>query len=292
MRVTEGMRYSQVLSNLANITEQQENASEVASSGVRVAKPSDDPIAAAELARLRASSSNTAAHLSTITTVRGDAEMTESALSDASDIFARLKELAVQGSDGSLSAQDRKSMADEVTGLKGALLTLANTRGTRGYIFSGSKVATPAFDSNGVFQGDSQSQVVPIGNSSPTAVSTSGTDAFVVAGGRNVFADVDQLATALSNNDMTSLRASLDNIGASQQQLIDARARSGLVLSKLDASETVLSSVNQAQQKRAQTVGAADPYESYTRVTALGQTLERAITVSKQLLDIGSQNRF
>jgi flagellar hook-associated protein 3 FlgL len=286
------MRYSQVLSNLANLTSQHADASQVASTGVRVGKPSDDPIAAAELARLRASSSHTQAHLSTISTVRGDAELTESALSDASDIFARLKEIALQGSDGGLNAEERKSMASEVTGLKGALLTLANTRGTRGYIFSGSHVTTPAFDKNGVFQGDTQSLVVPIGNSTPTAVNTSGADAFVVAGGRNVFADLDQLATALTSNDVSTLRSSIDDIGASQQQLIDARARSGLIISKLDASESVLSSLDTQQQKRSQTEGAADPYESYTKVTALGQTLERAITVSKQLLDLGSQNRF
>jgi len=292
MRVTEGMRYSQVLSNLASITSQHAEASQQASSGIRVGKPSDDPIAAAELARLRASSSQTSTHLSTIDTVRGDAELTESTLSDASDIFVRLKEIALQASNGSLTAEERQSMGVEVSGMKDALLTLGNTRGTRGYLFSGSQVNTPAFDTNGVFQGDDISQLVPIGNSSPTAVGTSGLDAFNVAGGRNVFADLDGLAAALAANDEPALRASIDTVDASHAQLVNARARSGLILSKLDASQTVLSSLDTEQQKRAQAVGAADPFESYTRVNALGQTLDRAIAVSKQLLDVGAGNRF
>ena len=292
MRVTEGMRYSQVLSNLANITSQHADAAQQASTGVRVGKPSDDPIAAAELARLSASSSQTKAHLSTIDAVRGDAALTESTLSDASDIFARLKEIALQGANGELTAEDRKTLGVEVTGLKDSLLKLGNVRGTRGYLFSGSAVTTAAFDTSGAFQGNDDAHVVQIGNSTPTAVSTSGADAFVVAGGRDVFADLQSLATALNADNLTGIRGALDDIGASQSQLINARARSGLVLSKLDASQSVLSSLDSQQQNRSQTVGAADPYESYTRVTALGQSLDRAIQVSKQLLDLGSNNRF
>jgi flagellar hook-associated protein 3 FlgL len=292
MVVTEGMRYSQVLANLASISSQQAEAAQEASSGIRVGKPSDDPIAAAELARLSASSSQTKAHLATIDTVRGDAELTESSLSDASDIFVRLKELALQGANGNLTADERKSMGVEASGLKDALLALANTRGQRGYLFSGSQVTTAAFDTNGNFQGDDQAQVVAIGNSTPTSVSTSGSDTFVVAGGRNVFADLDDLATALTNNDEAGIRAAVDTIDAARGQLVNARAKAGLVISKLDASQTVLSSLDTQQQKSSQTIGAADPYESYSRVTTLGQTLDRAIAVSKQILDLGGTNRF
>jgi flagellar hook-associated protein 3 FlgL len=292
MRVTEGMRYAQVLSNLSNITSQHAEAAKQAASGLRVGKPSDDPIAAAEIARLRASSSQTSTHLATIDTVRGDAELTESTLADASDIFVRLKEIALQAANGGLTAAERATMGVEVSGMKDALLTLSNTRGTRGYIFSGSQVTTPAFDSSGVYQGDDVPQLVPIGNSSPTAVSTSGLDSFIVAGGRNVFADLDNLATALATNDETGIRDAVDNVDASHNQLVNARAKAGLVLSKLDASQTVLTSLDTEQQKRAQAAGGADQFETYTRVTSLSQSLDRAITVSRQLLDVGGTNRF
>lgn len=292
MRVTEGMRYSQVLSNLANITSQHAEAAQQASSGVRVGKPSDDPIAAAEIARLRASNSQTEAHLSTIDSVRGDAELTESTLGEAGDIFVRLKEIALQAANGGLTADERGTLNVEVAGLKDALLQLSNTQGTRGYLFSGSQVATPAFDASGAFQGDDVAHLVPIGNSTPTAVSTSGAEAFVVVGGRNVFADIDGLSAALSANDEPAICAAIDSVTASHAQLVNARARSGLVLSKLDASQSVLTSLDTEQQKRAQTAGAADPFQAYSRVTTLGQSLDRAIAVSRQLLDVGGTNRF
>jgi flagellar hook-associated protein 3 FlgL len=286
------MRYSQVLSNLASISSQHAAASQQAATGIRVGKPSDDPIAAAELARLRANNSQTQTHLSTIDTVRGDAQLTEATLGEAGDILVRLKEIALQAGNGGLNPDERATLAVEVTGLKDALLKLGNTQGTRGYIFAGSQVATPAFDSSGNFQGNDSAHLVPIGNSTPTTVSTSGSEAFVIAGGRNVFADVDTLATALTGNDEAVIRASIDNVTASHTQLVNARARSGLILSKLDASETVLSAVDTEQQKRAQAAGAADPFEAYTRVTTLGQTLERSLSVSRQLLDLTGVSRF
>lgn len=292
MRVTEGMRYAEVLSNLANITAQHHKAAREASTGVRVGKPSDDPIAAAELARLRASNSQTSAHLSTIDSVRGDAQLSEAALADAGDILVRLREIALQAANGGLSADERQTMGVEVAGLKEALLQLGNVRGTRGYLFAGSQVDEPAFDSSGAFQGDDVAHEVPIGNSTPTAVSTSGQDSFVVAGGRNVFADIDTLSAALGANDEAGIRAAIDIVDASHAQLVNARARSGLVLAKLDASETVLGTVDAEQQRRAQQAGGADPYESFSRVTALGQSLERAIAVSRQILDLGGTNRF
>jgi flagellar hook-associated protein 3 FlgL len=286
------MRYAQVLTNLGNIASQHAEASQQASSGIRVGKPSDDPMAAAEIARLRASNSQTQTHLSTIDTVRGDAELTEATLGEAGDIFVRLKEIALQAANGSLNPDERATLAVEVGGLKDAMLQLGNVQGTRGYLFSGSQVSTPAFDSTGAFQGNDFSHLVPIGNSTPTAVSTSGSEAFVVTGGRDVFADLQSLSTALTTNDEAGIRAAVDNVTASHNQLVNARARSGLILSKLDASESVLSSIDTEQQKRAQSAAAADPFETYSRVTTLGQTLERAISVSRQLLDVGGANRF
>ena len=103
---------------------------------------------------------------------------------------------------------------------------------------------------------------------------------------------IREIPTPFHIYDEAGIRASIEDMNASHAQLVGARARSGLVLSKLDASETVLSALDTEQNRRAQQAGAADPFESYSRVTVLGQSLERAIAVSRQILDIGGGNRF
>ena len=94
MRVTENLKYANVLRNLSGLASQQADASKKALSGSAIANPSDDPVAAAELVRNRAALSRIESHRSTIRTVLGDTELAEGTLAQASDLFASAKELA------------------------------------------------------------------------------------------------------------------------------------------------------------------------------------------------------
>lgn len=100
-----------------------------------------------------------------------------------------------------------------------------------------------------------------------------------------MFADLDALATALSSNDRTAIAASIDQVDAGQKQIITERSRNGLIVSKLDSTDSVLEQLGFDLGKRQIDVGAADPFEAYSRMTVLAQSLERAVQVSRQLLD-------
>ncbi len=286
MRVTDGMRYAEVQRQLARLQSQNADAARQAATGLRVANPSDDPIAAAELARVQASLDSVGAHRGAIQLVRGDAELAESTLAQASELMTRAKEIAMQGANDSLSAEDRKSLAIEARSLREELLKLGNTRGSNGYLFSGSKSDSAAFDANGVFQGDDERHAVDIGGSTPLDVNASGARAFTAAGGRDVFADLAALASALDSNDRGATAALLDAVDASQKQLAGERTQIGFVVSRLETSDGILSDLGVGLGKRQADIAAADPFEAYSRMTALGQSLERAVAVSRQLLDL------
>src|SRR6187551_273005 len=118
MRVTEQMRYDGVAHNLSQLSSRQAKAAQEAQTGLRVNLPSDDPIAAAQLARLSASQSQVTARRSTISSVRGDAELSETSLQSASDLLANAKELAMQGGNGSLGATERQNLALQVKDIR------------------------------------------------------------------------------------------------------------------------------------------------------------------------------
>src|SRR6478609_6132607 len=210
MRVTEQMRYDSVANNLSQLSSRQAKAAQEAQTGVRVNLPSDDPIAAAQLARLAASQSQVAARRSTINSVRGDAELAESSLQQASDLMATAKELAMQGGNGSLGASERATLALQVKDIRDQLVGIANTRGTSGYLFAGSATETKPF-------------------------SASGAKAFTSAGGRDVFGDLDALYNALNSNDTTAIGVSIDGLDRSRSQITNAQAAVGLTINKLDA---------------------------------------------------------
>lgn len=292
MRVTEGMRHAEIVRNLTRIGAQHADASRQAMTGMRIDRPSKDPIAAAELARLRASLSNNAAYRETISLVRGDAALAEATLAEGSDLLSRAREIAMAGANGTLGAEERSVMALEVRGLRDELIRLANTRGTKGYIFSGSQTNVAAFDANGAFQGDEVQQALDIGSSAPLQVGASGARAFTATGGRDVFADLATLSAALEANDPSGISATLDALANSQAQITSERARVGLQVGRMDTSNAILEHVELEQARRQEEIGAADPFQAYSLMTALSGSLERSVAVSRQLLDLTGLKRF
>jgi flagellar hook-associated protein 3 FlgL len=288
MRVTDGMRYTMATQNLSALSSRQLSVAQQAQSGLRVNAPSDDPIAAAQLARLASVQTQIATRQSTISSVRGDAQLSESSLQEASDLMARAKELATQGANGSLDASDRAIIATQVKDILDQLVALGNTKGASGYLFAGSQTGTPPFSATGAFSGDDTQHVVDIGNSTPTAVNSSGAQAFTAAGGRDIFGDVSALYTALNTNDTTALSATLTNLDTSRAQISTAQANAGTIINKLDASTSVLSAANLDSQQQSQTLGAVDAASAYSNLTALNNALTRSASVAQQILSIES----
>ena len=291
MRVTENLKYANVLRNLSGLASQQADASKKALSGSAIANPSDDPVAAAELVRNRAALSRIESHRSTIRTVLGDTELAEGTLAQASDLFASAKELALQGANGSLGPDERGALAESVRHLREQLAQLANTSGARGYLFAGSQTSVRPFDASRTFFGDGEDAQVDLGGSSPVTVDLAGAEAFTVAGGRDVFGDLTALENALNANDPTAVAATLDDLDTSRRQVVDARARVGLMAERLRTSDSIFEDGSVRLNEHEQRVAQADPIEAYSRMMSLNSALEQAITVSRQILDTGN-NRF
>jgi flagellar hook-associated protein 3 FlgL len=292
VRITEGMRYASVTNNLADLSSRQAAAAQQAQTGLRVNLPSDDPVAAATLARLSASQAQVGARRDSINSVRGDTELAESSLQQASDLMATAKELAVQGGNGTLGASERATLALQVKDLRDQMLGVANTKGSSGYLFGGSQTQSQPFSTAGVFGGDDESHLVDIGNSTPTAVNASGAKAFTVAGGRDVFADLDSLYTALNTNDTAALSTTLDNLDTSRAQITNAQAATGIIVNKLDASDSVLSNAQIQNAKSTNEMGAADPATAFSTLTQLNNSLQQSVSVAKTILDMAAFKQF
>jgi len=292
MRVTEQMRYDGVANNLSQLNSRHAKAALEAQTGVRVNLPSDDPIAAAQLARLSASQSQVASRRSTISSVRGDAELAESSLQQASDLIASAKDLAMQGGNGSLGANERSMLAQQVKDIRDQLIGIANTKGASGYLFAGSATETTPFSASGAFNGNDDAHVVDIGNSTPSAVNASGARAFTIAGGRDVFGDLDALYNALNSNDATAIGASLDGLDRSRSQITSAQAAIGITLNKLDASDSVQSAIDLQNSKSMSDLGSVDPAKAYSTLVQLNNALQQSVTVGKSILELAAFKQF
>ncbi len=286
MRITDAMRTNQTLRNLSGLRESHAQATEEATSGLRVNRPSDDATAAALLTRLQSRLDQNTSTQKAMSQGRADLDQSESALAEASDIMKRAKELALTAANGGTSPDGRKATALEIGGLRQQLLGLANLKGSRGSLFAGSQTGTPAFDASGVYQGDGYEHNLQSGPNSEVTVSASGERAFTIAGGRDVFADLSALETAMNNNDPAAVSGYLDALDAGHQQMTRERARVGVNQNRAEQSDTLLTHTKLLLETQKATAGAADPAESLTRLVTLQQNIEQALQVARKVLDL------
>jgi flagellar hook-associated protein 3 FlgL len=292
MRVTESLRYSQVNQRLASLRSKYQQAAKEATTGLRVNAPSDDPVSAADGVRTASALTRNESFQRNIDLVRGDAEMAESSLAEAGSIFQRALELAMQGANGSNSEDQRNALAIEAQQLVSQVIEVANTKGSQGYLFSGTRTDTAAFDSDGVFQGNDESHIIQTGAGTTTIANVSGAQAFTSAGGRNVIQDLQSFATALSVNDANGIRESLNALQASHDQIARERSQAGLLVNRLDLSSTMLEDGNVGLTKHLSDTIGVEAEDVYTRLIQLESSLSESVTVSKRLLNLTNIDRF
>ncbi|TSE31478.1 Flagellar hook-associated protein 3 [Tepidimonas thermarum] len=102
------------------------------SSGKRVRRVSDDPAAAALAEREQARMQRVQTDQRALDASRRNLELAESTLATVTDLYHRAKELIVQGGNGALNDSDRRTIAQELDGIRERILELANTKDTLG----------------------------------------------------------------------------------------------------------------------------------------------------------------
>lgn len=97
------------------------------SSGKRVLYPSDDPLAASQAVMISQSVSENSQYALARTFARQNISMEETVLRSAADGIKDMKTLIVNAGDGTISDNDRDSLATQLQGLKDQLLSQANS---------------------------------------------------------------------------------------------------------------------------------------------------------------------
>lgn len=158
MRISTQMMYDQ---NMRGITDSQSkwlSYGEQMSTGKRVNRPSDDPIAASQAVVLSQSQSQNSQFALARTFATQKVSLEDNVLSQVNAAITSAKEKLVNAGNGTLSDDDRLSLASDLQGIRDQLMNLANSADGNGrYIFAGYKTEAPPFDSvTGDYNGGTQ----------------------------------------------------------------------------------------------------------------------------------------
>lgn len=229
--------YEQSRANMKDLRSQAETLQAQLSSGEKLTRSSDNPVAAS---RLRSLSRLEA--LSTIDTAnsdraRSDLSLADSAMSDMADAMIRAKELAMQASNTATTSDQRAAIGTELEQIHGNLLALSNARDSNGHALFGGESAGDAYSldglGNAVYVGTATTSDLPIGEGQTVTRSMTGPEflQFTDGGGgtTDIMATVKALADALKG-------AAADPAGAAQSAL--ATLQTGL--DTLTTGQTVI----------------------------------------------------
>lgn len=154
MRISTQMMYDQNMRGITNSQTKWMDYGLQMSTGQRVNKPSDDPIAASQAVVVSQAQQQNEQYKTARTFATQKVSLEENVLSQVTTAVTAAHTSLVAAANGTLSDDDRASMATELQGVRDQLLNLANsTDGNGRYIFGGYKTDTPPFNAAGAYNG-------------------------------------------------------------------------------------------------------------------------------------------
>jgi len=138
MRVSTMMMFNNIVRNLAKSTERTQEIQEVISTGKKINRLSDDPVAVTKLLNYQTHLNKLGQYKENITYGNSWLNMSDSILLDMQNLLTEAKNIAIAQSTSTANSETRAQAAVAVQNLYEQLISYANTKLGDNYIFGGS----------------------------------------------------------------------------------------------------------------------------------------------------------
>lgn len=230
---------------------------EQASTGSKVNRASDDPLAVAEAERLRSSQARFDIEKRMMSYAKNLMAQGESVIGSSIAAMQEAREVVITARNGIRSGDDWKSMAEKVTHIRNELLSLANQQDHEGgYVFGGPGTERPPFSPDNTPRYVAAPGLRENGLNVPFTLSLDGGRIFTgfgQDGQGSVFEELDKIVAALEDPNADKDKALSDGMNAIDQglgQMQVARSALGEQMRILSSRERVLSSGEMSTAKR------------------------------------------
>ncbi|MFU0782860.1 MAG: flagellar hook-associated protein FlgL [Thermoanaerobacterium thermosaccharolyticum] len=246
MRVTNNMLVMNFMSDYNSNLERLQKDQNMLSTGKKVSKPSDDPVAVANILKIKTEIARNDAYTKNTNDAKSWLSLTDTALGQIGDLLQSARDLAVQGSNGTLTQSDMQSIAAQVDQIKQQLIQVGNTQYNGRYIFAGYKTNRKPFSDTNRYAGDDGAIQFEIGAGGNTIqVNVTGDKVFDVSGGTSKLLNVmDNLSNALKSGDNQTVSNIIGDIDNQLQNVLAIRADAGAKANRIDLTANRLSSDN------------------------------------------------
>lgn len=245
MRVDPNL-YTNVNASMQQTEQSLQTAMNQLSSGKRVSKPSDDPLAFAADLQSVATSASVDRYSKNADAVAGQAQLADSALNSVVAALTKALSLGVQGGDGTLTADQRSSLTQQVQGIFAEVLTQANATSNGVALFAGTAATSAPFAADATspsgytYTGNSGSNQAQVGSGLSVTVNVPGDSVFANANG-DVFGSLKKMVTALQGGSAAAIGDATAAISAAIAHIGQVRVVYGNTVNQLNAENDYLS---------------------------------------------------
>lgn len=255
MRVTFNSQYRDAAAAIEDATGRLVDLQRQVASGRRVEKPSDDPAAAAAAVTERAQLAQMEQYSRAADSVGSRLTVVDTVLSDVIQKITAATSSAMRARGSEKSADEREAVAQELIGVRGALLDDMNVsfRGT--FVFAGAAATTRPYSVDGggavsPYAGSTTEVTVDVGQDRAVTVGfngdtiTKGTDA------KDVFAVIDDLVIAVRAGDNDGIGTGMDALNRALTRASTAQIRVGVAMNTIEGEQLRLQQVRLAATER------------------------------------------
>jgi len=247
LRITPGMMHMQLTRNLNRTLTEMSKLQEQMTTGRKINRASDDPVGITYALRYRSELSANEQYQKNVDMALSWLDFNDTVLQQAQDVLKRLKELAVQGSNGTNPDVALNNIADEVQQLKDQIIDIANSTLNGKYVFNGEKTDVIPYDPTvtpfdpSAIETDSGAIYYMVGVGVKLQINLSGSDVFGRPGeADNIFAVFDQIITALQNGNHSGVSAQIANIESRMDKILNQQSEIGARVNRVELMQNRL----------------------------------------------------
>ncbi len=243
-RITSEMVSATLLGNINNALGGLERTSGELSSGKKISEPSDNPYGASRVVDLQSQLDGLASYATNVQEGTSWEETATGAMSNMGQVLQRVRELVVQGANGTNNQGDLNSIASEVEQLTEAVKQDANTQYAGQYVFAGTTTTTAPYTQgeNDAYKGNEGTIARAIGPGSSVTINTNISTLLgngVASGDGKLLDTLRTIAQDLRSGSTEELtKTGLTKLDANMETLSELQATAGSVTDQLQIATT------------------------------------------------------
>ena len=266
-----------------------DEARQEATSGIRVSRPSDDPVAVAGVMQSSSGLRALDQYQRNLTSAQSRLDVEDSTLSQLTDVLQRAKELAVSQATSTADASTRRDTAAEVSQLVDFVKGLANTQLAGSYIYGGTYSDTPPYVAGALDPAKPPQGAfkVEVGANRTLETNHSAQEIFVDT---DTVDSLQALADSLDANDVDGIKAAMSRLDGAYDATQNVTGELGARMNQLDVTVSNLQSLEVNLQTFRSGLEDADLTEAVTRMVNRQNSLEAAMLANSKILDLTLSN--